>query len=64
MKISKEVENLLTDMAMLAEKLQHEFVTPEHLLFILTYNPNFVESFCACGGKIDKLQQQLEQYGR
>ena len=62
MKISKEVENLLTDMAMLAEKLQHEFVTPEHLLFILTYNPNFVESFCACGGKIDKLQQQLEAY--
>ena len=38
MKISKEVEELLTDMALLADKLHHEFVTPEHLLFVLTYN--------------------------
>lgn len=62
MKISKEVEEILTDMALLAEKLHHEFVTPEHLLFVLTYNDIFSESFTECGGKIGKLRTNLEQY--
>lgn len=62
MKISKEVEEILTDMALLAEKLHHEFVTPEHLLFVLTYNDIFSESFVQCGGKLGKLRSNLEQY--
>ena len=62
MKISKEVEEILTDMALLAEKLHHEFVTPEHLLFVLTYNDIFSESFTQCGGQIGKLRTNLEKY--
>ena len=62
MKISKEVEEILTDMALLAEKLHHEFVTPEHLLFVLTYNDIFSESFAQCGGQIGKLRTNLEKY--
>ena len=62
MKISKEVEEILTDMALLAEKLHHEFVTPEHLLFVLTYNDIFSESFIQCGGQIGKLRTSLEKY--
>ena len=62
MKISREVEDILTDMAMLAEKLHHEFVTPEHLLFVMTYNANFSYSFENCGGNINVLQKQLEEY--
>lgn len=62
MKISKEVEEILTDMALLAEKLHHEYVTPEHLLFVLTYNDGFSQSFSQCGGKIGKLRKNLEEY--
>ena len=62
MKISKEVEEILTDMALLAEKLHHEYVTPEHLLFVMTYNDIFSQSFQRCGGEIVKLRTSLEQY--
>lgn len=62
MKISKEVEEILTDMALLADKLHHEFVTPEHLLFILTYHEGFIISFGKCGGEIGKLRSSLEMY--
>lgn len=64
MKISKEVEEVLTDMAMLAEKLSHEYVTPEHLLFVLTYNNGFVSSLAECGGDVVKLRSNLEGYMR
>lgn len=64
MRISKEVEETLTDMAMLAEKLHHEYVTPEHLLFVLTYNNGFVSSFVECGGDVAKLRANLEGYMR
>ena len=64
MKISREVEEILTDMAVLAEKLSHEYVTPEHLLFVLTYNDIFSESYVACGGKINTLRTNLESYMR
>lgn len=62
MKISKEVEEILTDMALLAERLHHEFVTPEHLLFVLTYNDIFSESFTQCGGQLGQLRTNLEKY--
>ena len=62
MKISREVEEILTDMALLAEKLHHEYVTPEHLLFVLTYNDGFSQSFRQCGGNIGKLRNNLEDY--
>lgn len=62
MKISREVEEILTDMALLAEKLHHEYVTPEHLLFVLTYNDGFSQSFRQCGGNIGKLRNNLEEY--
>lgn len=64
MKISKEVEELLTDMALLADKLHHEYVTPEHLLFVLTYNEIFADSFTECGGDVNKLRGSLENYMR
>lgn len=64
MKISKEVEDVLSDMAGLAEKLRHEYVTPEHLLIVLTYNDCFASCFEACGGNLQKLRDHLESYMR
>lgn len=59
MKISKEVEMLLTKMALLAEKEKHEYVTPEHLLYVLTYNETFAKGFQQCGGNIQRLRENL-----
>ena len=64
MKISNEVEEVLTDMALLAEKLHHEYVTPEHMVFVLTYNNIFAQSYTECGGNLKKLRDNLENYMR
>lgn len=62
MQISKEVEDILSKMAILAEKRHHEYVTPEHLLYVLTYNEVFSISFEKCGGNIALLRKNLETY--
>ncbi len=62
MQISKEVEEILSKMAILAEKRHHEYVTPEHLLYVLTYNEIFSISFERCGGSIALLRKNLETY--
>jgi ATP-dependent Clp protease ATP-binding subunit ClpA len=62
MKISKEVEDILSDMASLAEGYHHEYITPEHLLFVMTYNHCFATSYDSAGGNVDVLRKKLEQY--
>lgn len=62
MKISKEVEILLTKMALMAEKEKHEYVTPEHLLYVMTYNETFSKGFQQCGGDIKQLRENLIEF--
>lgn len=62
MEISNEVETLLNKMALFAHKHRHEYVTPEHLLYILTDEFLFAESFRRCGGNISLLKENLENY--
>lgn len=62
MRISEEVERILNSAAIYARKLKHEYVTPEHLLYSLTNFRSFEESFQRCGGDIEKLRIQLENY--
>lgn len=62
MQISKEVEEILSKMAVFAEKKHHEYVTPEHLLYVLTYNEIFCTSFERCGGSIAQLRENLKTY--
>ena len=62
MQISKEVEEILSKMAVFAEKKHHEYVTPEHLLYVLTYNEIFYTSFERCGGSIAQLRENLKTY--
>lgn len=62
MEISNEVETLLNKMALFAHKHRHEYVTPEHLLYILANEFLFAESFRRCGGNISLLKDNLETY--
>lgn len=62
MEISDEVEVLLKKVAVLAEKQQHEYVTPEHMLYVLTDYPLFTESFQHCGGDLQMLKSDLCHY--
>lgn len=62
MEISREVQDLLNRMALLAKKEQHEYVTPEHMLYILTEYPVFAEGFERCGGSLNLLKANLALY--
>lgn len=62
MEISKEVEAILNKMALYAQKKHHEYVTPEHLLYVLTEEGLFARSFRLCGGNLSLLKANLEIY--
>lgn len=62
MKITKEVEALLGEAAVCAGKMHHEYVTTEHIWYVLTKAPWFQTAFARCGGSVQKLKDQLEQY--
>lgn len=62
MEISNEVEILFNKMALFAQKNHHEYITPEHLLYVLTDYPVFAESFQRCGGNLLLLKKNLALY--
>lgn len=62
MKIVKEVETLLNRTVALAQQRNHEYVTPEHLLYCLTEELIFASGFTRCGGDLSKLREDLEEY--
>src|SRR6266576_6730593 len=45
-----------------AVKRRHEYVTLEHLLFALLHDRDVVEVVRACGGDVDVLKKQLDDF--
>ena len=62
MKIAKEVEELLSDAVLYAGRRGNEYVTPEHVWFVLADRPAFQAAFKSCGGDVKKLKSRLEDY--
>ena len=62
MKIAKEVEELLNDAVLNAGRRGNEYVTPEHVWYVLTDRPVFRTAFKSCGGDVKKLKSRLEEY--
>lgn len=62
MKFSNVVEDLFEEVIEFAEEKKHEYVTPEHLLYMISFKSEFAVSFEKCGGNIDKLRHDLESY--
>ena len=46
----------------LAKKMRHEYVTNEHMLYVMTFESNFQEAFYECGGDIEILRSSLNQF--
>ena len=62
LKIAKEVEELLNDAVLNAGRRGNEYVTPEHVWFVLADRPAFQAAFKSCGGDVKKLKSRLEEY--
>ncbi len=60
--ITKELENTLSAALEEAIKRHHEYVTLEHLLFALLTDRTASDVIYHCGGNIDSLRRELEQF--
>jgi ATP-dependent Clp protease ATP-binding subunit ClpA len=62
MKYSRVVNELICKMIDFAKEKNHEYITPEHFLYIITFSGIFKQSFKSCNGDIEKLRSDLEMY--
>jgi ATP-dependent Clp protease ATP-binding subunit ClpA len=60
--ITKELENTLNLALAEATTRQHEYVTLEHLLLALLADPTARDVIYQCGGNIDALKQEIEEF--
>ncbi|QSA97452.1 ATP-dependent Clp protease ATP-binding subunit ClpA [Methylococcus sp. EFPC2] len=60
--LSKELEHSLNTVFRVAYEKRHEFVTVEHLLLSMLDNEAALEVLRACGGNIDLLKRELQEF--
>lgn len=61
MNMSKQVEEIVAGMEALAAMKKHKIMTPEHLLYALLGDRDFLRAFRNCGGNPDALRNDLEE---
>ncbi len=62
MKINEELNNILNAALNEARVREHEYVTPEHVLYASLFFDRGREIIHNCGGSIDNLQKELDQF--
>jgi len=60
MKLSKELEETLKRSFEQAKVRRHEFITLEHILFELTYDPDASDVLIGCGVDLDRLRESID----
>ena len=62
MKMSRDAGDLLYQTIDFARNSGYEYVTPEHLLYLLTFNRQFGQAFADCGGDVELLREQVGKF--
>ncbi len=62
MKMSRDAGELLYQTIDFARNSGYEYVTPEHLLYLLTFNRQFGQAFADCGGDVELLREQVGEF--
>jgi len=62
--ISHELEVTLNIAVKEAAKLQHEYVTVEHVLYALLFNEKIAKIIKACGGEAKQVREEIEVFFR
>lgn len=60
--ISPSLEKSFNIAVKLAQKLGHEFVSLEHVLYALLENPEASRAIIACGGSLSQTRDELDRY--
>lgn len=62
MRLSERVEEIFAEAIKFAREKSHEYVTPEHVLYSITFEDSFKSSFEGCGGNIESLREDIKGY--
>lgn len=62
MTLSRELEETLKRAYEQAKTRRHEFITLEHILFELTYDPDASEVLTGCGADLENLRSSIEDF--
>lgn len=62
MRVSKLVDECIREAHELAVELGHDYITPEHILYILCSKQSFKEALRACGADEAIIQENLKMY--
>ncbi len=60
--LSNSLEITLNLAVQHAQHYRHEYVSIEHVLYALLENPEASEAFVGCGGSVETLRKDLEDY--
>ncbi len=60
--LSRELEQSLNLAIRKARENRHEYITVEHLLYALLDNPPAIQAIQACGGSIEGLRNELDNF--
>ena len=62
MLLSSGLEKSLEKAFHMAKERKHEFITPEHILYALLYDPEVIKMLYECGADINLLEEDLEHF--
>lgn len=62
MRYAENASNILNQAINFAREKNHEYVTPEHLLFVIAFDDNFINAFEDAGGDVELLRKDLDEY--
>lgn len=62
MKLDETASQIIISASTEAHYRNHEYVTPEHILYAALFFEESINIIKACGGDIDKLKNELEEY--
>ncbi|MCP5047509.1 MAG: AAA family ATPase, partial [bacterium] len=62
MRVSEELNNIITAAYTEAKARSHEYVTPEHILYAALFFGSGTQIILACGGDISVLKSELENF--
>lgn len=60
--VTYEVKEIIDHTLNYAIKQKHEYITPEHLLYFISFNKLFRKAFTNCGGNIEILRTDLNKF--
>lgn len=62
MEVSRVVNDIIIDAFEYAKKEKHQYITPEHLLYVATFHNEFIDVIEKCNGNIENLRNNLLKY--